>query len=114
MNTNPNNKIEFDLKDYLEKNFGEVKGQIKQVDENLRIEIKRVDEGLKAEIKQVDESLKAEIKRVDNKIDKVDAKVDRLAENHLHHIQRSMTWLIGIGTTVSLTIIGLLTKMAFF
>ena len=80
-----NNKIEFDLKDYLEKNFGEVKDQIKQVDENLKAEIKRVD-----------------------------AKVDRLAENHLHHIQRSMTWLIGIGTTVSLTIIGLLTKMAFF
>ena len=86
------NKIEFDLKDYLEKNFREIKGEFKEV---------------RNEIKQVDENLRNEIKRIDNKIDKVDSKVDKLMDNHLKHLQRYV--FFGVST-----IIGLLIKIAFF
>ena len=97
------NKIEFDLKDYLEKNFGEIRGEFKEV----RREIKQVDENLRNEIKQVDENLRNEIKRVDSKIDKVDGKVDKLMDNHLKHLQRYVFFGVSM-------IIGLLIKIAFF
>ena len=75
-----NSKIEFDLKDYLEKNFGEVKAEIKDV---------------RSEIKQVDENLKSEIKQVDSKVDK-------LMDNQLKHFQRYV--LIGVSTITILLI----------
>ena len=63
--------ITFDLKEYLEKNFSEIK----------------------------------------NRIDKIENKVDRLSENHMKHLQQSINWLIGIGVTISLAVVGILVKL---
>ena len=111
--TKEKNKIEFDLKEYLEGRFDYLEGRFQYIDKRFDYIDKRFDK-MEDEIKRVDEGLKGEIKDVRSEIKDVNAKVDRLAENHLRHLQRSITWLISIGITVSLAVITLLAKIAFF
>ena len=100
--TKEKNKIEFDLKDYLEGRFDYLEGKFQYIDKRFDYIDKRFDK------------MEGEIKDVRSEIKDVNAKVDRLAENHLRHLQRSITWLISIGITVSLAVITLLAKIAFF
>ena len=116
--------ITFDLKDYLEKKFFELKSDIKDVRgevkdvrgevKDVRGEVKEVRSEIKhveGKVDRLNENLHGEIKEVENKVDRlnenfhgeikeVENKVDRLSENHMKHQQQSINWLIGIDITL--------------
>jgi len=62
-------------------------------------------------IQQLEAELGQKVDLLDSRITNIEAKIDTIANNHLSHIQRYITWILGGGAVVLLSQIWMIARL---
>ena len=105
MQTKETQKVTFDLKEYLEKQFEKIDDDIKilnrKIDDNnteLRSNInllnQKIDTNMNVLNTKIDTNMNVLNTKTDTNMNVLNTKIDIIQNNHLKHVQRYLFWLI--------------------